>query len=271
MKTEFIIPSFIYLYDENIISEIDISSFVEFLQKYFPFSIIRFRKSFLNYWIPRSKWKGGNLTKIAFRLAQTRINQIEIQKVTTTIPLPEEVDFEQSFLLGNKRNPKRVIYDACRVIAIYSELFDREELNLDHCHLVLTDRLLGVWGKEERRYQIKGVVFGNPTLISISGILERLSQLKRFEEENEQNMGRTERGSCDKTEQLQEIVKGHMLQALFYYITGNPFCSNRNCCLFEDRSQEDIIHAQLKVESDLCPFHHQMIEDLLVKTSFQAF
>lgn len=42
---------------------------------------------------------------------------------------------------------------------------------------------------------------------------------------------------------ITEIIKGYVLQAMFYHITGNPFCNNRNCRLFNAHWQEEVIQA----------------------------
>ncbi|MBI4415686.1 MAG: hypothetical protein HY557_01715, partial [Euryarchaeota archaeon] len=60
---------------------------------------------------------------------------------------------------------------------------------------------------------------------------------------------------------LTQIAKGYVLQALFYQMTGESFCEDPDCVLFNAHWQEELIHAQ--VESGLlCAAHRKVAEAL---------
>jgi len=62
---------------------------------------------------------------------------------------------------------------------------------------------------------------------------------------------------------LTEVMKGYVMQALFFHITGNPFCKNRNCRLYNAHWQEDLIQAQLTSKNDFCAQHQRLLTRLV--------
>jgi hypothetical protein len=54
------------------------------------------------------------------------------------------------------------------------------------------------------------------------------------------------------------------MQAFFFHVTGNPFCTDKTCRLFNAHWQEELLTAQLSGEPELCP-HHQKIVDEITK------
>jgi hypothetical protein len=58
---------------------------------------------------------------------------------------------------------------------------------------------------------------------------------------------------------LTEVMKGYVMQALFFHITGNPFCKNKNCRLYNAHWQEDLIQAQLTSKNDFCAQHEKIL------------
>jgi len=52
------------------------------------------------------------------------------------------------------------------------------------------------------------------------------------------------------------------MQTLFFHLTGNPFCKNKNCRLYNAHWQEDLIQAQLTSKNDFCLQHEKMLANL---------
>lgn len=69
-----------------------------------------------------------------------------------------------------------------------------------------------------------------------------------------------DRQEPDRDPRLPEAIKGYLLQALFYHVTGDPFCDSKECRLFNAHWQEELIHAQMRPGADLCERHRQMVE-----------
>ena len=58
-----------------------------------------------------------------------------------------------------------------------------------------------------------------------------------------------------------KIIEGYMLQAVFYYLTGDPFCENLDCRLNNAHWQKDLLYSQLKF-GKLCEKHQLTLEKL---------
>ena len=63
---------------------------------------------------------------------------------------------------------------------------------------------------------------------------------------------------------LSKIIEGYLLQAIFYYETGEPFCENKDCKLLNAHWQKDLIHSQLESRK-LCPKHQLVLEKMIRK------
>ena len=60
-------------------------------------------------------------------------------------------------------------------------------------------------------------------------------------------------------ERLTEVVKGYVIQAVFYTLTGNPFCEDRGCRLYNAYWQDELVFAQLESEYEFCPRHSELL------------
>ncbi len=64
-----------------------------------------------------------------------------------------------------------------------------------------------------------------------------------------------------KDSRLSKIVEGYLLQAIFYYETGESFCDNLECRLFNAHWQKDLLHSQLEVRK-LCENHQKILKNI---------
>ena len=60
---------------------------------------------------------------------------------------------------------------------------------------------------------------------------------------------------------LSQIIEGYLLQAIFYYITNEPFCDLRDCRLFNAHWQADLLYSQLE-SGKLCEKHQAVLDNL---------
>lgn len=58
---------------------------------------------------------------------------------------------------------------------------------------------------------------------------------------------------------ITEMAKGYAMQAAFYSLTGEPFCDDPRCRLFNAHWQREMFNAQLG-GGDYCPFHRNILE-----------
>ena len=58
-----------------------------------------------------------------------------------------------------------------------------------------------------------------------------------------------------------KITEGYLLQAIFYYITGEAFCESLDCRLNNAHWQKDLLYSQLEF-GKLCEKHQSILEKL---------
>ena len=57
---------------------------------------------------------------------------------------------------------------------------------------------------------------------------------------------------------LKDIVEGYVLQAITYYVTGEAFCKNKECRLFNSHWQKDLFYSQVE-NKRFCEKHQEII------------
>jgi predicted Zn-dependent protease len=214
-----------------------------------------------------------SLEKLARSLARARVRDPMNPNIQIE-PLLGEVEFERR-LLGNPtlRIPG-LLYDGFRLMDILFDLLPRDELHLGHAHIVFTNRLFGTWDEGDGRYHARVSVYGFPALISTTGIVEAPAKPREYyvlkqgyaslglpvpyEELREKFRGRF----IDyDDERMTEVMKGYVMQAIFYHLFGEPFCSDRRCRLANAHWQEEVLEAQLS-KPEFCEQHARMLERL---------
>lgn len=158
-----------------------------------------------------------------------------------------------------------LLYDGFGLQGIFSNLISRDEQQLNHCHIVFTNQLFGTWDEGDHRYHARVSVYGFPSLISTTGVVEAPAKPREFYFKKRLGMPLEVLKSEFKGRfidygdpRLIEVLKGYAMQALLFYTTGNPFCDDPECRLFNAHWQEDLIRAQLSGSYEFCP-QHQVI------------
>ncbi len=181
-------------------------------------------------------------------------------------PLYGEVQFELRMLEDPARKAAGVLYDAHRLDAIYRGLLRETERSLRVAHVIFTSRLFGTF-EEDGRYHARVNLCGFPSVVSTSGIVEGPARPREyysvkarvamalgsvpFEAVKEPFRGQF----IDYDDpRLTEVLKGYVLQCLFYQIAGEAFCDDPRCRLFNAHWQSEVIVSQLE-SGDLCRRH----------------
>ncbi|MBT9162046.1 MAG: hypothetical protein DDT27_00590 [Dehalococcoidia bacterium] len=192
------------------------------------------------------------------------------RKLAISEPLYGEVQYEQRRILGKTR-AFGVLYDGFHLLRIFSELIPRGERAPGFVHIFLTNRLFATWDDGDRRYHARTSVYGLSSVISTTGIVEAPARpreyyiLKRqYEMLGKDLLGLKERfkGSFIDYEdtRLTEVVKGYVMQAVLYSLTGDPFCDDRGCRLYNAHWQEELIFAQLESGYEFCLRHTGLLQ-----------
>lgn len=144
----------------------------------------------------------------------------------------------------------------------------------DSCHVILTDKLFAIF-QQDRRLHLSAAIFGFPCIISTSGIIEAPAKPKEYYMYKQRygRMGMWQIREAEVKEKfkgrfidygdsrMSEVLKGYLAQALFFYITGEPFCRIRGCRLFNSHWQEDLIYAQV-TKGVFCSKHSEVLKNV---------
>jgi hypothetical protein len=207
----------------------------------------------------------------ARKLASIKIQDASRKLVAVQEPLYGEIQYEQRRILGKTR-AFGVLYDGFHLLRIFSKLVPQGERALGFVHIFLTNRLFATWDDGDRRYHARTSVYGPSSVISTTGIVEAPARpreyyvLKRqYEMVGKDLLELKERfkGSFIDYQdaRLTEVVKGYVMQAIFYSLTGDPFCDDKGCRLYNAHWQEELILAQLE-SGYFCPRHAGLLQSL---------
>ena len=220
------------------------------------------------------KEKEEEITRLAGKLAGIKVRRWGDAKPFSP-PLGGEIEYEKKYLRDPSLKPWGILYDGFQLQNIFHELLPGEEPGREHLHIIFTNQLFGTWDENNRRYHARAGIYGFPSLISTTGIVEAPAKPREFYLLRRQYTlpGSEEAGILELKERfkgkfidyddkrLTEVVKGYCLQALFFYLTGDPFCRHKGCRLYNAHWQEELIAAQLGGDYELCPFHQGILSE----------
>jgi hypothetical protein len=263
-------PSFIYLYHGARTDHLNLEKIGGYLESWFKQVKIELREDFFSHCFSHlsPEKKETAVDEIARKLAGIKVRQVNRNK-SFAEPLEGEVEYERRKLLYPKVKSFGILYDGFELLTLLSRLIPEAKLSLDHCHIILTNQLFGTWSEDDHRYHARVSVYGFPCLISTTGIVEAPAKPRDFY--LKQQLGASLLTLKEEFKgrfidyddpRLTEVMKGYVMQALFFHITGNPFCENKNCRLYNAHWQEELIQAQLTSKTDFCGQHEKILTNL---------
>jgi len=193
--------------------------------------------------------------ELARDLSSSQIVDISTPLDSTNPVNREEIDSEVNRSLGRESVTGK-FYDGCWIQRIlYRALAEKfpDEIKSGFIHLIFTSRLFGTF--ENRRYHARVVLMGTPALISTSGLVEAPAKPKEYY----YIKGRLIQSGGDVSElddmyrerfieyddpKISSILHSYALQAIGFEITGNAFCEDPGCCLFNSHWQEEVLKVQ---------------------------
>jgi hypothetical protein len=167
---------------------------------------------------------------------------------------------------------KMMIIDGFYLQRIYSRIMDKNEMQLDHLHLIFEDNLVCTYDENDKRYHARPIICGSPSIISISSIIEGPAKPKAYyfkqmlkdllsmsSKEIEKEFANNFVSYDDP--RLVHVATGYAIQAIFFFLTnGNPFCSQYPCRLFNSHRQEELIYTQV-INPVLCKEHLRILAE----------
>tara|TARA_B100001750_G_scaffold231183_1_gene229061 strand:- start:393 stop:1193 length:801 start_codon:yes stop_codon:yes gene_type:complete len=261
----------IFLYDEPAVQEIQISNLKNFLLETFHVDV-EIKDCIFN-----------NLDeKMIERISSCRIFEPKIP-FKKHLPNKQEINFEKSVCKDTKLMEKTtmvedagriddvVMYDGFEVQNIISDLIMKNDLEPNNLHIVFTNKLICTYDTDDGRYHGRTVICSNPAIISTTGMIEAPARPREYYFEamkcktqglSIQDLKKNYSGKFldyhDK--RLSKIAEGFLLQAIFYYITGDAFCNSLDCRLNNAHWQKDLLYSQLKI-GKLCNKHQALLDN----------
>ncbi|MFP4631805.1 MAG: DUF7001 family protein [Halobacteriales archaeon] len=161
-----------------------------------------------------------------------------------------------------------VLYDGFQVQRL---LYPYSAGSGDCLDVVLLDRALATWGEHDGRWHKRVVVLGQPALVSVPGLYEAPAKPEEYYKAKQKHALAT--GDAPPREVLEsrvegdflverdprttEALKGYVLQAVDYHVTGEAFCDEPGCRLYNAHRQGELVEAQLR-EPEFCDEHARL-------------
>lgn len=166
------------------------------------------------------------------------------------------------------------LYDGFVLQRLFADMITSVEISLAHIHIIFTSLLTCTFNEDDDwRYHGRAIICGTPSIVSTTGIIEALakprefyiSQLGRMAAADNDVMKKKLAGKFIDYDDTRITAAGinYALQAIFFFLTdGDPFCSNKDCRLYNAHLQEDLIHI---IEKGMLCNHHKDLANNFVK------
>lgn len=256
------IPEKIILYNGVKHGHFDVREIVNYVATWFKQNQVIVRKDILNYSLSRTRSKTKDIAK---RMSQAKIRNPNSQN-NDTEPLFAEVEFEKKWLANQPEKPLGILYDAMKLQKLHFDMLPPKERRLNYLHIVIINQLIGTWDQANHHYHARVSLYGFPNIISLPGLVEAPAKPREFYVKRQLGMDPEElkqefndRFIDHDDTRMTELVKGYVMQALFYHMTGDPFCTDRSCRLFNAHWQEELIRAQSGNGVGFCSVHQKVL------------
>ena len=248
----------IILYDEPTVPEIQLERLKKFLKETFSIEI-EIRENIFQY-------MNENISK---KIAGCRIFDLK-KPFEKHVPLAENIQLE----MENKdmsEKEEMTLYDGFEFHNAITELIPINENSRDTLHIIFTNKLTCTFDENDFRYHARALIGSNPAIISTTGMIEApakpkqyyLDLMTNFSEKSVEEIKKKYKGEFLEyhDSRMSEITEGYLLQAIFYYETGEAFCEHRDCRLFNAHWQKDLFFSQLE-NKRFCKKHQEILNEL---------
>jgi len=189
-------------------------------------------------------------------------------------PSIEEIEFEKESFENSTKIKNIIMYDGFELQKIVSNLISDDKNSSENFHIIFTNRLTCTYDFNDYRYHGRAIICSNPSIISTTGIIEAPAKPREYYMELISNMAQglnvdslkeKYKGSYLEyhDERISTVVEGYVMQAIFYYLTGEAFCEQENCRLFNPHWQKDLLRSQIEI-GKLCEKHQKILGELVL-------
>ncbi len=266
-------PLQVYLYPEPWAPTLDCEVLRGYLTRLFPSFRIEVRTSFISHSVSRMRVgeAARTIEHLAKGFARAKVHNLQRPDLNEA-PIPGEIAYERR-RLATASKVFGLLYDGLEVMRLMAEIMEPDERRLGHVHVVFTNQLFGTWEDDDRPSHARASLYGFPSLISTTGLVEAPAKPREFYFLKQQfaslgladavdvGMKKEFQGRVLEhgDERLTEVAKGYVLQAIYHQLLGDPFCPDPNCRLFNAHWQEEVLVSQMGGPYELCPQHQQIL------------
>ncbi|MBI5183394.1 MAG: hypothetical protein HY999_03420 [Nitrospinae bacterium] len=272
MSTKNKIPSFIHIYGKGSIKNPNLDILASEISDRVPGIGIDIREDIFSYLfslIEEGK-RRDMVDSLARMLAGIRVLD-PAKKGLNPDPIYGEIDYERRKILNQSSSSIGVFYDGFELGGILYSIIPKGEQNLRHLHIIFTNQLFATWDENDLRYHTRVAIYGVLSIISITGMVEAPAKpreyylARRFYTRDQLSLTEFKRGIGERfieydDKRMTDVMKGYIMQSLFYYLIGSPFCEDRSCRLFNAHWQEEVINAQLDGDHEYCETHRRILD-----------
>ncbi|MCV0412273.1 DUF6775 family putative metallopeptidase [Nitrosarchaeum sp.] len=250
----------VFLYDEPAVTQIRLDKLAVFLNKTFSIPI-ETRENILKF----------SKKDTAEKIAACRIFNLR-KPYQKHNPNKDEIIFEEANFENTAKTENIVMYDGFEIQKVLTELIPEKERNLEAFHIFFTNKLTCTYDNDDYRYHGRALIGANPSIISTTGIIEAPAKPREYYLElisnyaqgiNVESIKQKYKGTYLEYNdtRLSQIIEGYLLQAIFYFETGDAFCNEIECRLFNAHWQKDLLYSQLE-NRKLCEKHRLVLNKL---------
>ena len=138
-------------------------------------------------------------------------------------------------------------------------------------HVLFVDDLVGTYDYDGMKYHGRAIISANPGIISVQGICTAPARPRQYYVDM---MACAAGGDTADVEsrhagafltpddgRLGDVVCGYVMQAIFHFETGEAFCDDAGCRLFNSHWQSDLIRTQIE-SPRLCERHRAVLDGM---------
>jgi hypothetical protein len=208
--------------------------------------------------------------KIFEKIASTRIFDLKKQ-FKKHVPSIEDIRIEKESR-DTSDQETMMLYDGFEMQKIITEFIPAGERTDSTLHVIFTNKTTCTFDdNDDFRYHARALIGSNPAIISTTGIIEAPAKPKQyyldlmtcFSEEEIKEIKEKYKGEFleSRDSRLHKIAEGYLLQGIMYYETGEAFCEDKECRLFNAHWQKDLFYSQIE-NRKFCKRHSEIMYEL---------
>ena len=246
-------------------NSVDLTGAKDFLRSYLPTVAVSLKPRALGL------MKGSRVDEFARLFALARVKDPSKHDQISQ-PMFGEIEYERRLIEGDAE-AGGVVYDGRNLSEVFSGLVPRRDLS--SCSIVVTDRLISTFSRDDLRHHLRTAVFGFPSIVSVPGVVEAPARPREYyllkqqlETEGAGEFAIAELKSSFKDRfldyedsRIPDVVSGLVLQCTMFHLTLRPFCGNKGCMLYNSHWQEELIASEV-ISHSLCGRHAKEIKEL---------